>query len=117
MAVAEQELLDGRRAFPVAQQLFAGALLRQVSGFVSVGWHDTETHPEAGSFAVVKLRGAYDDELIGEVLEVRAGHRSVFVYVVGAADVDFELSLSRRAFLALGVLANDSLDCLVGVVA
>src|SRR4051812_14325254 len=107
MAVIEPEILIGRRAFPVAQQLLAGVPLRRL-GRIDVGWNGTETHPEQGAFAVVR-DGAGLGELVGEVLKVTAGSRVVFVYVIGARGVPTQVAVSRRAFLALGLLSLDSL--------
>lgn len=111
----EQEILDGQRAFPEAQRLFAGEVERDLSQTVRIGWHDTATSPYAGAFAVVKLGGTLDD-LIGEVVRVRVGRRQALVYVVGSADVPVELSLARRAMLALAPLALEAVKARVGVV-
>lgn len=115
VVIDEPEILTGRRAFPKAQQLLAGVPLRRLPERVNVGWYGTETHPEAGSFAVVR-DGAGLDDLIGEVLRVAVGARSVFVYVVGARGVPTDLALARRPFLALGLLSQESLPAVVEVV-
>jgi hypothetical protein len=117
MAVRDEpEMLNGRRAFPKAQQLLAGVPLRRLPGTVAVGWHDGATHAEQGAFAVVGT-GAGLDDLIGEVVRVSAGAREVFVYVVAARPVPVALSLWRRAFFpSLGLLAVESKQCIVEVV-
>jgi hypothetical protein len=116
MAVVEQALLDSRRAFPMAQQLLAGGVTRVLPARVSVGWHDTSIEPEAGSIAVVR-RGAGLDDLFGSVLALTddAG-RELFVYVIGARGVPFDISVARRPFLSLGLLSRESVRCPVGVV-
>lgn len=114
MAIVEQELLDGRRAFPEAQRLFAGVALRRLPERVDVGWHGTDIDVETGAFAVVR-DGAGLDDLIGEILIVSVGTRSVLVFVMGARAVPQDISLSRRGFLALGLLAKESIRCVVEV--
>lgn len=56
-----------------------------------------------------------DDTLLGDSLTV-VDRRSLFVLVVGARSVPVPLSLTRRAFLALGRLTHESLPCRVEVV-
>jgi len=110
----EPEILTGQRAFADAQRAFAGAALRRLPASVEVGWHDTEVDPLMGSFAVVRAAAGLDD-LIGEVLHLTAGTREVYVYVVGSRDVPRDISLARRAFFALGLLAREAIDCAVEV--
>lgn len=119
MAVlVEKEIMWGRRAFPTAQQLLGatGVPAQRLPGRVSVGWHGTEVDPETGSFAVVADDSDYGD-LIGDVLSVTSGRRTVFVYVLGSRGVPQPISLCRRPFLALGLLGNESLRCKVEVIA
>lgn len=116
MAVlVEPEVGMGRRAFPKAQELLAGVPLRQLPSRVDVTWHGTETDEETGSFAVVSLDG--DPDLIGEVLRVSSGGRSVYVYVLGARAIEAPLSLTRRAFLSIARLSRESVPALVEVIA
>lgn len=116
MAAAEPELMWAQRAFPMAQQILGGlgAPVRRLPGLVDVGWHGTEREPTRGATAVVGLGG--DQELVGEVLKVGRGRRVVFVYVLGVRAVPTPYSISRRAFLGLGLLAMESLSCVVEVV-
>jgi hypothetical protein len=102
------------RAFPKAQELLAGVPLRSL-GLIEVGWHDTQTHPSAGSFALVADGGGLD-ELIGKVLRVSADGREVFALVAGARSLPVVISLARRAFAGLGLLALESSDALVEVI-
>jgi hypothetical protein len=113
---SEPEVLDARRAFPVAQALLAGEPLDALPTELAVGWHDTSVHPETGAFAVVGIDSGMDD-WIGEVLRVNANGRACFVYVMGAADVPTPLSLARRAFASLSALSAESVLALVDVIA
>lgn len=110
----DPDLLAARRAFPMSQALLAGEPLREL-GVVDVGWHDTNTHPETGAFAVVAI-GAEFGELRGEILRVSAGDRVAFVYVVAERAVPAPISLARRAFLHLGLLSTERLSALVNIV-
>lgn len=115
MAEREQEIEWARRAYPKAQELLSAATpINRLAGFVPVGWHDTATHPLTGALAVVRIGGELEP-LIGDILRVAWRHWSTFVYVVGARDVPFELSLARRAFMDLANLAAESIDCVVEV--
>ena len=114
------ELMIARRAFPKAQELFAGPVLREVDSAAQVGWHDTEV-TEAGALAVVPESGALSD-LVGEVVVVKrdtpTAIRGIYVYVVGTvAQLPDDISLSRRAFFDLGLLSKEFLTCSVGVIA
>lgn len=115
MALVEPEILTGRRAFAVTQQLFEGVPVRRLPALVDVGWYGTETEPETGAFAVVRDGWGLDD-LIGEVLKVTVGQRAVFVYVIGARGVPTDIALARRAFFAIGRLAHETLPALIEVV-
>lgn len=116
MATIEPEILDARRAFPTSQGLLGGPSVRQVQGLVVTGWHDTSVSGERPSFAVVRRDGPQLD-LIGEIIRVSYADRSVFAYVLGSALIPVDLSLARRAFLAIGLLAAESIDATVDVVA
>lgn len=112
--VAEMTLLGiGRRAFPAAQELLAGSPTAPEQRMV-LGWHDSSVSAETGSFAVVAVGGGLD-VLIGQIVRVRYGHRTVFAYVLAAADVPVELSLTRRTFAGLSPLSPESIDALVAV--
>lgn len=111
----EPEVLHAQRAFATAQQLLAGVPVRQLAQR-EVGWYGTETHATQGAFALVR-DGVGLDDLIGEVLRVRAGGREVFVYVMGARGIPVDIALARRAFLAIGRLSRESIRAVVEVVA
>lgn len=106
--------LRAERAFPKAQELLAGVPLRSL-GVMTVGWHDTLTHPKTGSFAVV-ADGAGLNDLIGEVLRLSRGEREVFALVFATRAVPTSLSLARRAFIGLALPALESIEVLVEVV-
>lgn len=112
---AEPEVLNARRAFSTAQGLLAGEPLTRLPTELDIGWYDTQTHPEVGSFALVGIDSGLDD-WIGEILLVTANARACYVYVIGSADLPVGLSLARRAFCALAVLSVEELPSLVQVV-
>lgn len=89
------------------------------------GWHGTSTDPEAGSFCIVRSDGPLAD-LVGERVRVtyRVGTlaRAVALFChdeqdFGAAAADEDISLTRRAFMALAPLALDSVTVEVEVLA
>lgn len=114
------DLMRSRRAFPVAQALLEGPVLRQEAEGAVIGWHGSATHPETGSVALVREDGEFS-ELVGNIVRIdrrlSGATRSVYAYVVSTAPIEDDLSLSRRAFLGLGVLANETLDCSIQVLA
>jgi hypothetical protein len=115
MAVAEQELLDGQRAFAMAQALLGSPVARRLGTTSEVGWYGTSIDDHEGSFAVVASSGPFADE-VGETLRVtEPSGRFVFAYVVRAAAVPTDLALARRAFLHLGLLSLESLRCTIEV--
>lgn len=109
----EPELAVARRAFPEAQRLFDGAVLRRVGQF-DVGWHEVPI-TERGALAVVRI-GAGLDDLIGEVIAVRAGGNRSLVWVWGARDVPADISLYRRAFMGIGLLSLERASAVVEVI-
>lgn len=121
-AQRDTELMMSRRAFPVAQDAFAGPVLREVSAAAAVGWYYTDLHREIGSIALVRENGPHVD-LVGEIVKVTrtmaTETRVVYAYVYATAPIleEWDLALSRRAFLGLGILANEQLDCRVEVIA
>lgn len=116
----DHDLMIARRAFPVAQELLAGPVLRTESESAAVGWHDTGVSPETGSIALVPEDGDLVD-LVGHLVRVdrhlAGSTRTVYAYVYGTAAIADDLSLSRRCFLGLGILANETLECEIGVLA
>lgn len=104
--IIEEEIAIGRRAFPETQRLLDGPVLQQAANLQTCGWHGTLTHPEDGAFALVSLDRT---EWRGETVRVTAGDRSVLVYVIGSRDLPVDISLTRRAFMALAPLYRESL--------
>lgn len=113
--IVEPEVSKGRRAFPVAQQLFAGAPVA-AERTIECGWYDTSVHPESGAFALVQV-GAGLDDLIGEIVQVTNGARSAFVYVMQAAAIPTPFGLARRAWFAIANPSEESVECQVVPVA
>lgn len=115
----DEEVHVGRRAFGEAQDAFRDVPSARLDNFVDVGWYGTETHPEAGAFALVREGGPLE-YLVGEILavtrDVSADPQPTFVYVVGALPIPDDLALYRRAFLNFSGLFNDTVRCVVEVI-
>ena len=82
----------------------------------SVGWHGRTVDEEEGCFAIAQT-GSEMAELVGDKVAVRLHNRVVYVYVHREADVIEELSLSRRAFLALAPLSTFEINGKIEVMA
>jgi hypothetical protein len=130
-----ERMLAAMPAWPESQKLLSGATDRLV-GTLDVGWYDQRAMLEgdwavprvgripggdpAGAFALVRTGGPFAD-LAGQVLRVTRkgvapyGGRRAFVVVARSGNVEAELALARRAFLALGVLTHATLACTVEV--
>ena len=85
----------------------------------NVSWHGTRLDPEpqGGSSALVQLDGDLAG-LLGERIRLTYGRQSVVAYVVRSTDIGIEgvdISLSRRAFAALGRLSLESLPVTVEI--
>ena len=104
------ELLASRRSWAKTQELFTSVPIERIPALVEVSWHGTEVYGESGAVALARTGGPYE-RLVGEVIRVRREKREIFVYVVAARDVPGDLSLTRRAFAALGLLALDRVSC------
>lgn len=119
-AQADLDLMTSRQAFAVAQAAFDGPSLRVASAAAAVSWHGTELHPEGGSVALVREDGDFAD-LVGEIVMLARPlptvTRTVFAYVVGTAPIVDDISLARRPFMGLGILANEYVTCQMDVVA
>lgn len=110
----EPEVASARRAAEAAQAALDAPTRSVHPALVNVGWHDTSVHPERGFFAVVARDGPLTD-LIGDVLRVSAGDRSVIVYCMASGDVPTDLSIARRAMLTLAALAAATIDCRIEI--
>jgi hypothetical protein len=69
---------------------------------------------ERGSFALVNKGGPLEAN-VGDRVRVINDDRSVIVYVVASEDLDFDIHLSRRAFGAIELLAQESIDVTIEV--
>lgn len=98
-------------AFADAQRLLFGTLQDETYE-TTTSWHGTVVDENRGSFAVVRSGGLLDG-LVGKKLEVssKTHSRSVIVYVTAKTpSLDADMSLARRAFAQLDLLAEDFLD-------
>jgi hypothetical protein len=113
-------LMMSRRAFPVAQAAFEGAVLRTAAANAVIGFHGSDTSAETGAVALVREDGDHVD-LVGEIVRVSrrlSGEtRTVLVYVFGTGPILDDLSLTRRGFMGLGILAAETLECSIEVIA
>lgn len=103
----EAETILAHRSFATAQgwmALFTN--VETIFTSVSVNWHDTNVDVNDGSFAVVQT-GSRLADLVGEIVRIAVGTRSVYAYVVSESTViPTEVTLTKRAFLALGLWAQ-----------
>jgi hypothetical protein len=89
---------------------------------MSVGWHHTVLDAEVGANALVTAPGPFS-YLVGERVKITTQGvpypRAVYAYVhdaVPEGNLDWDLSVTRRVFSQLAMLATDMLDCVVEVV-
>lgn len=109
-----ESVLDGRQAFLDAQAAFAGTVIPL--GFFTVSWYGTAVSDERGSFGVVDPTMGLADA-VGEIVRVTYGSRGVSVYVIGSQDgLGTDLGITRRSYMALGLLAVEPITATVGVV-
>lgn len=117
---AVDDLALSRLPFDLAQASLGATGVLSVTRTAAVaGWHGAFVDAERGSVAIVRSNGPLAT-LVGERVKVatRDGQRSVAVFVHDEQDFPFELaaedlSLSRRAFLALAPWSTDDLDVIV----
>jgi hypothetical protein len=113
----EPELFAAQQAFGDAQRMLgeqAGALSKLLTS-VDIRWHEfTESDWARGCLALASADSDYED-LVGSILRVTSGHRSVLVYCVASVVIEHDLSLTRRAWMALGDLASTTLTARVEV--
>jgi hypothetical protein len=119
-AQADADLQLSRRAFSVAQAGFNGGVNELIAEAADISWHGTELHPEAGSIALVREDSDLVD-LIGEIIKITrvlpTSTRIVYAYVYATAPIADDISLARRTFMGLGILANELLTCKVETIA
>ena len=116
----DSDLMVSRRAFTVSQAAWGQVSREGNPVSAQVGWHDGELERENGMMAVVDREGILGD-IIGDIVHVARRmdnglDREVFVYVYADSNLAVDLSLSRRAFLSLGLLSAESLICEVEIV-
>jgi hypothetical protein len=83
------------------------------------GWHGTSTDPERGSFCIVKTSTEFA-ALVGERVKITTRSvrtpRSVVAYVHEEGDILDDLSVTRRLFMALALLSDDTVNVAVEVI-
>lgn len=115
------EMQYGRLPYSLAQSVFGSADVDPATlTRATCGWHGLKFDLQRGSFAIVARDGPLAD-LVGERVRVRrTGYRprAVYVYVHDEAllEGDEDISLPRRQFMALDLLAKTTLEVVVEVV-
>jgi hypothetical protein len=103
-----------------AQEFLAGTVLSIPTFDVTATWHGTVVDANRGAFAIVR-RGGPLAGLVGERIRVStlgAQPRSCLVYVWAALpSLEQDMSLARRAYAALDLLAKDTSDVHIEVLA
>lgn len=111
----ELEVWYARLPWEQSQRVFSGT--SPVAGSATaatVAWHGTALSAERGAFAAARAGGPFD-AWVGERVKItaRRTRRAVYVYVNDLVDIDQDLSLPRRAFMALASLPHDELAATV----
>lgn len=107
--MTEPDILNGMRGLTGAQSAFAGVADPVKTRFITdCGWYGTDVDEHEGFFCLAQADSALED-LIGEVVQIRYGVRSVLVYCVGATELPGELSLARTAYMQLAPLNVESI--------
>ena len=109
---APEDLLAELPFLTAQQALDTQAEINQRSAVC--GWHGLSFDPAEGSFCIVKRDGEFTD-LIGERVAVHNGDKRVVAYVHTDGDILEDISLTRRAFMALDVASRTELNVVVGV--
>lgn len=110
----EPDILDGMRSWSGSQRAFESVGGPQSPVRVlDIGWYGTEVDEHEGAFCMVQADSVLED-LIGEVVDVRANGRRGLVYCVGASSgLPVEFSLSRPAFLRFDLLSAETVRATV----
>jgi hypothetical protein len=107
-----------RMGWTTAQDVLASSVLTSPTYDTAATWHGTAIDPNRGSFAVVRADSPLAG-LVGERIKVTTSvgpPRSCLAYVFQAVStLDADLSLARRAFAELELLAADFVDVHVEV--
>jgi hypothetical protein len=107
-----------RYPFSYAQSILgAEPPLAGTSRLAACTWHGTLVHPDRGSFALVRRDSEFSN-LVGERIRITTfAGREVFAYVIAEADLEDDISLTRRVFMKLAPLATDQLSVRAEVLA
>lgn len=118
----EDDFYLANLGYPSAQAALGDAEAdKRTKRRVTAAWHGTYLDPQSqgASLAVAQLNGTLTD-LVGERVRVTSGTRSTVVFVHRETDLDLDddtqISLSRRAWLALARPAEDTLQVTVEVI-
>lgn len=81
------------------------------------GWHGFGFDSRRGAYGLVHPSGAFAD-LVGKRVEVTAqeGGGTVYVLLAAQADVPDDMSLTRRAFIGIGLLSDDNASVTVRII-
>lgn len=114
---ALEDIELSRLPWDQTQAIFAGGVLRNSRTVAVTGWHGSYLDAEQGAVAIVRSDGPLA-ALVGERIKVSRDDRVVYVFVHDEQDfpdelADEDLSLSRRAFLALAPWSTESLQVIV----
>lgn len=113
----EPEILTSIRAFPDAQAELKVGAVEKTYGNINCAWYGTSVDEHRGSFAMIAANGVLDKaDLVGERVQVTHDGRTVYAYVLGSADLPFEMNLTRRLFLSLALLSRESVKVDVAVI-
>jgi hypothetical protein len=114
----ELEVWYARMPHDEAQAVFAATGTQAGPKLASCSWHGTGLDPERGSFVVVRAGGRLDP-WVGERVKITSResgtHRgdAVYGFVHNALDIDDDLSVTRRMFLALALPGLDRIEVAV----
>lgn len=115
----EDDLYLANLGYHTAQAVLGAAESdRRTKRRVVAGWHGTliDPEPQGASLGIVQLDGLLTD-WVGERVRVTNGTKSTVVFIHRETDLDLDddtqISLSRRAWMALALPAQDTLQVTV----
>lgn len=117
MLLPEPYVLVGRLGFADAQQALLGSLATNL-GYFEAGWYGTNVNDERGSFGIVSATSPLVN-FVGDVLNVRPSRspRSVNIYILASSgDLDTDLAMARRPYLAISRYDVDPVEVIVSLV-
>ena len=110
----ETLVISARQAFLDAQADLVGVVVPL--GFFTVSWYGTAVSDERGSFGVVDPAMGLADS-VGDVVQIGYQGNTVSVYVIGSqSGLGTDLGVTRRAYMALELLAIEPITATVGTV-